>query len=124
MFIGYTQYSAACRFLVIRSDNNGMKMTTKKYKILWACFFSLKTHEGKLSLASSFSHVQESDDNAEIELRGSKRAKKETEFRKDFFTFLADDDLLTYREAVSSPNALFWKETINNELEFILSNHT
>ena len=31
---------------------------------------------------------------------------------------------LTYKEAISSSDAPFWKEPINNELESILSNHT
>ena len=84
----------------------------------------MKTHVDKPSHASSSSHAQESDDNEEIELRRSKRVRKETDFGKDFFTFLIDDDPLTYKEAISSPDAPFWKEAINNELESILSNHT
>ena len=61
----------------------------------------MKTHVDKPSHASSSSHAQESDDNEEIELRRSKRVRKETDFGKDFFTFLVGDDPLTYKEAVS-----------------------
>ena len=44
-------------------------------------------------------HAQESDYNEEIELRRSKRVRKETDFGKNFFTFLIGDDPLTYKEA-------------------------
>ena len=86
--------------------------------------FLFKTHVDKPSHASSSSYAQESDDNEEIELRRSKRVRKESDFDKDFFTFLIGDDPLTYKKAISSPNAPFEKVAINNELESILSNHT
>jgi len=127
MFIGYAQHSVAYRFLVTRSDNNAMEPNTiveTKNAEFFEHVFPLKTHVDKSSHASSSSHAHESDDNVEIELRRSKRARKATDFGNDFFTFLIDDDPLTYKEAVSSPDAPFWKEAINNELESILSNHT
>ena len=67
----------------------------------------MKTHVDKPYHASSSSHAQEYDDNEEIELRRSKRVRKETDFGKDFFTFLVGDDHLTYKEAISSPDAPF-----------------
>ena len=74
----------------------------------------MKTHVDKPSHASSSSHAQESDDNEETELRRSKINRKETDFGNDFFTFLVSDNPLTYKEAISSPDALFWKDVINN----------
>ena len=68
-------------------------------------FFRVSTD--KPSHASSSSHAQESDDNEETEIRRSKRVRKETDFGKDFFTFLVGDDPLTYKEAISSPDAPF-----------------
>ena len=127
MFIGYAHHSASYRFLVTRSDNNVMEINTiveTKNAEFFEHIFPLKTHVDKPSHASSSSHAQESDDNEEIELRRSKRVRKETDFGKDFFTFLVGDDPLTYKEAISSPDAPFWKEAINNELESILPNHT
>ena len=109
-----------------RSDNNVMEINTiveTKNAKFFEHVFSLKTHVDKSSHASSSSHAQESDDNEQIELR-SKRVRKETDFDKDFFTFLIGDDPLTYKEAISSPDAPFWKEAIKNESESILSNHT
>ena len=53
----------------------------------------MKTLVDKSSHASLSSLTQESDDNEEIEPRRSKRVRKETDFGKDFFTFLVGDDL-------------------------------
>ena len=69
--------------------------------------FPLKTHVDKPSHASSSSQAQESDDNEEIELRRSKRVRKGTDLDKDFFTFLIDDDPLTYKEVISSLDTPF-----------------
>ena len=35
-----------------------------------------------------------------------------------------EDDPKTYKEAMSSRDATFWKETINDEMDSIMSNHT
>ena len=31
---------------------------------------------------------------------------------------------MTYSEAISSPDALFWRKSINNEIDSIMANHT
>lgn len=33
-----------------------------------------------------------------------------------------DEDLKTFRKAMSSRNASFWKETINDEIDYIMTN--
>ena len=58
------------------------------------------------------------------ELRRSKIVRKETNLGDDFYTFLVDNDPQTLSEALSSPDAIFWREAINNELESIMSNQT
>ena len=77
------------------------------------------------------------------EPRRSKRQRIESSFGPDFVTaflvenndidkinyafvlaFLIEEDPKTYIEAVTSINANFWKEVINNELDSIMSNHT
>jgi len=100
-----------------------LKVETKNAQFL-SIFFHWKLMLIKPSHASSSNHSQETDDNEEIELRRSKRVRKETNFGKNFFTFLVGDYPFTYKEAISSSDALLWKEPINNELESILSNHT
>ncbi|XP_077215872.1 putative mitochondrial protein AtMg00820 [Tasmannia lanceolata] len=39
------------------------------------------------------------------------------------FTYLIDKDPVTYSEAVTSPDAVFWKEAIKSELDSIIENH-
>ena len=45
-------------------------------------------------------------------------------FGLDFLTYLFENEPQTFKEAVTSPEAPFWKEAINSEVESILSNHT
>ena len=54
----------------------------------------------------------------------SKKNRKETNLGDGFYTFLIDDDPKSYKEAITSPNALLWKEAINSEIESIMYNHT
>lgn len=49
----------------------------------------------------------ESNDNLEVELRRSKRARKETNLGDGFYTFLVDYNPQTYREAVMAPDTPF-----------------
>ena len=48
----------------------------------------------------------------------------ETNLGDGFYTFLIDEDPRSYKEAITSPNAPFWKEAINSEIESIMYNHT
>ena len=42
-----------------------------------------------------------------------------------FLLFLqVEDDPKTYKEAVASRNASFWKDAIQDEMDSIMSNHT
>ncbi|BBH06862.1 transposable element gene [Prunus dulcis] len=58
------------------------------------------------------------------ELRRSKRARVEKNFGDDFYTFLVEGDPTTYKEAVMSVDAPFWKEAINDEFQSIIQNNT
>ncbi|BBH07178.1 transposable element gene [Prunus dulcis] len=58
------------------------------------------------------------------ELRRSKRARVEKNFGDDFYTFLVEGDPSTYKEAVMSVDAPFWKEAINDEFQSIIQNNT
>ena len=44
-------------------------------------------------------------------------------FGPNFLTYLLEDEPQSFKEAMSSPEAPYWKEAINNEVEFILQNH-
>ena len=37
---------------------------------------------------------------------------------------MLDNEPKTFKEAMSTPEALFWKEAINSEIESIMHNHT
>lgn len=67
-------------------------------------------------------------DDAELfedEPRRSKRARKEKSYGEDFFMlFLLENEPRSFAEAMSSPNADFWKEAFNSEIDSIMQNHT
>jgi len=42
----------------------------------------------------------------------------------DFYTYLIDNDSLTYSETISSSESNFWKEAIKIEIDSILQNQT
>lgn len=56
--------------------------------------------------------------------RRSKRQRISTSFGPDFLTFLLENEPRTFKEAMSSSEAQYWKEAVNSEIESILSNHT
>ena len=64
------------------------------------------------------------DPTPKFEPRRSKRIRTEKNFGEDFFTYLIEDTPSSYLEAMTSPDAPFWKEAINNEIEYIIENNT
>ena len=42
----------------------------------------------------------------------------------DFLTYLLEDEPQSFKEAMSSPEAPYWKKAINDEVESILQNNT
>ena len=82
---------------------------------------------------------QDVDNDNILELRRSKRARKTRNYGPDFLVYLVEgskdifsncvpycfnveSDPLTYEEAMSSPNASFWKEAIVDEMAYIIDN--
>ena len=41
-----------------------------------------------------------------------------------FLTYMLEDEPQSFKEAISTPDAPFWKEAVNSEIESILQNHT
>ncbi|KAL0283992.1 UNVERIFIED_CONTAM: Retrovirus-related Pol polyprotein from transposon TNT 1-94 [Sesamum angustifolium] len=68
--------------------------------------------------------VANGDHQRDEEPRRSKRAKRAKTFGPDFLTYLLENEPRTINEALSSPEAPFWKEAINSEIESIMQNHT
>ncbi|KAM1873109.1 hypothetical protein ACFX13_006993 [Malus domestica] len=74
--------------------------------------------------STSISHQVTNEEEPLAELRMSKRPRVEKNFGDDFYTFLIEGDPTTYKEAMISVDAPFWKEAINSEVESILQNNT
>ena len=69
--------------------------------------------------------VEETVKEPEEQPRRSKRARKEKSFGDDFLmAFLTENVPRTYSEAMSTRDAPFWKEAVNNEIDSILKHHT
>ena len=60
----------------------------------------------------------------EVEPRRNKRAKMSKSFGPNFLTYMLEDEPPSFKEAISTPKAPFWKEAVNSEIESILQNHT
>ena len=84
---------------------------------------------------------QDVDNDNVLEFRRSKRARKTRNYGPNFlvyfvegsrdtisncvpYCFNVESDPLTYEEAMSSPNASFWKEAIDDEMASIMGNGT
>ncbi|KAL0340193.1 UNVERIFIED_CONTAM: Retrovirus-related Pol polyprotein from transposon TNT 1-94 [Sesamum radiatum] len=91
-----------------------------KYLKVWGAW--LKKEEE--SSRKRTREVANGDHQRDEEPRRSKRAKRAKTFGPDFLTYLLENEPRTINEALSSPEAPFWKEAINNEIESIMQNHT
>jgi len=61
------------------------------------------------------------NDKEEYELRRIKTSRKEKTFGSEFIVaFLAENEPKNFREAMSIPDAPFWKEAVNSEIDSIL----
>ncbi|KAL0320072.1 UNVERIFIED_CONTAM: Retrovirus-related Pol polyprotein from transposon TNT 1-94 [Sesamum radiatum] len=68
--------------------------------------------------------VASGDHQRDEEPRRNKRAKIAKTFGPEFLTYVLENEPRTINEALSSPEAPFWKEAINSEIESIMQNHT
>lgn len=64
-------------------------------------------------------HVNTIIELVDAELRRGKMTKNPKNFGHDYLTFLSENEPQTYQEAMTSPDAPFWKEAINSKMEFI-----
>ena len=77
-----------------------------------------------LSQSSSSTPHSQNQENPEIELRRSKRARVEKDFGPDYYVFNVDENPLTLKEALLSHDCVFWKEVVNDEMDSLISNKT
>ncbi|GJV60358.1 hypothetical protein Tco_1466458 [Tanacetum coccineum] len=150
VFIGYVIDSVAYRFMCL--DDNSIcesrdaeffetKFPLKKNDIF--DFGSLSNSTTGTSSSSCVHSCSSNLNNQENELRKSKRKRVESSFGSDFITtflvendnldkvndnivlvFLLEEDPNTYKEALTSLDASFWKEAIKSELDSIMVNNT
>ena len=134
VFIGYAHNSSAYQFLIHKSDVPDMnvnKIIKSRNVVFFEEIFPYKSTQVSSSLkrnfesTSSTSHDQElMEERNEVELRRSKRAKTSKSFGPNFLTYMLKDEPQSFKEAISTPEAPFWKEAVNSEIESILQNHT
>ena len=69
--------------------------------------------------SSSTSHLQ-NQENFEMELRRSKRARVEKDFGPDYYVFNIEENPQNLKEALTSLDTIFWKEAINDEMKSLI----
>ena len=73
--------------------------------------------------SSSTSHLQ-NQENFEMKPRRSKRARVENDFGPNYYVFNIEKNPQHLKEALTSLDAIFWKEVVNDEMESLISNRT
>ncbi|KAL6333744.1 hypothetical protein AAG906_028930 [Vitis piasezkii] len=137
IFIGYANNSSAYRFLVYKSEIPDVHVNTiiesrnaAFFETIFPYNKSSETSTQKRTHDITFGNNQlevnqeSKEKQVDEEPRRGKRARKSTSFGPDFLTYLLENDPQTFKEAMSSPEASYWKEAINSEIESILQNHT
>ena len=134
VFINYAHNSSAYWFRIHNSNIPDMNVNTiieSRNVVFFEEIFPYKSTQESSSLkrnfesTSSTSHDQElMEERNEAKPRLSKRAKMSKPFGLDFLTYMLEDEPQSFKEAISTPEAHFWKEAVNSEIESILQNHT
>ena len=101
---------------IIESRTASLFENVFPYKSTQESNLSKRTHVTTIGSSQGQQH----DD----EPRRSKRTRTSKSFSLDFLTYLLEDEPQRFKEAMSSPEAPYWKEAINDEVESILQNHT
>ncbi|KAL0399699.1 UNVERIFIED_CONTAM: Retrovirus-related Pol polyprotein from transposon RE1 [Sesamum radiatum] len=92
--------------------------------IFFENIFPCKERKEEGSSRKRTHEVASGDHQRDEEPRRSKRAKIAKTFGPEFLTYVLENEPRTINEALSSPEAPFWKEAINSEIESIMQNHT
>ena len=59
-----------------------------------------------------------------MEPRKSKRARVEKDFGLNYYVFNIEGNPQNLKEALILPDAIFWKEVVNDEIKSLISNKT
>ncbi|GJU59340.1 hypothetical protein Tco_1237106 [Tanacetum coccineum] len=135
-FVG-NKNSAAYRFLVYKSNVEDISNNTiieSAEAEFFENIFPYKDKEIQISnprkrvIDNQLSHDQ-TDNNFEVsqenvEPRRSKRAKVTKDFGSDYMTYIVNEKPQTYKTALESLEASYWKEDIQSEIDSIVHNNT
>ena len=137
VYLGPAKNSAAYRFLVYKSNVEDISNNTiieSAEADFFENIFSYKDKEKQISnprkrvLDDQLSQDQR-DNNSEVqqdndEPRRSKRAKVSKDFGPDYMTYIVNEEPQTYKAAMESSEAPYWKEAIQSEIDSIVHNNT
>jgi len=126
VFLGYAKNSAAYRFLVVKSDTTEIHVNTvmeSRDAAFFEDIFPMKVRASSSDPISVIPRMSNASDDS-LEPRRSKRARTEKSFGDDFVIYLADDTPSTLSDAYASPEAAYWKEAVQSEMDSILCNGT
>ena len=129
VFIRYASNSSTYLFLVIKFEvpniNNNIIMESIDAEFFEQIFPFKERHNEiiKIKIDDSLPRTQH-EQRDDVEPRRSKRARTSTSFGPDFITFLTEAEPQTYKEVMSTPEASYWKEAVNDEINSIMQNHT
>ena len=128
VFIGFAKASAAYRFLVYKSEVHDIHVNTILESIDAEFFEDVFTYK-ESPMSAMYKRTRDEQSTPMVqeqhtEPRKGSRIKKPKNFGPDFISFMTIGEPQTYKEAITSPEALSWKEAINSEVESILQNHT
>jgi hypothetical protein len=140
VFLGYAAHSIAYRFLVVKSGVDDMNVGTifeSRDAMFFEDIFPMRDMHGMSSWESDPIHEtpMESDEESDDESSDSdeddneaptrsKRQRTAKSFGNDFIVYLVDDTPTTISEALASPDADYWKEAVQSEMDSILANGT
>ena len=147
VFIGYSSNSTTYRFLnletqeIIESVDVQFFEHLTKFSTLNQGLENNNPTVDSSNLEENSQPISSSETTNDVEPRRSKRQRTEKTFGPDFVIYLVEGDLnetknktkfvlnvedepTTFHEAVTSRDAVFWKEAINDEMNSILSNQT
>ena len=128
VFIGFANANAAYRFLVYKSEVHDIHVNTILESID-AEFFEDVFPYKESPMSAMYKRTRDEQSTPKVqeqhtEPRKGSRIKKPKNFGPDFISFMTIGEPQTYKEAITSPETLSWKEAINSEVESILQNHT
>ena len=118
VFVGYYLHCTTYIFLVVNSKVSKISNNTimeSRDVTFFENVFLLKNKFFKSVCDTSCSNLPScSHANKDIvfESRRSKRSKKAKDFGSEFFSFLFEEDLKTFNEAMRSIDASFWKKLL------------